>query len=214
MLPFTRSSALLALLLFAGTAVAQTDQDVERAKALFREGYELAVEEKWAEALEKLEASRSLIERPSTVFNIGTTLLRLGRAKDAVAAFERFLEIAATEDPAREEALSLLAEAKQTVKAEEPPPVPPEPPPMAEPIEAPPPKPIEAAPEPRITAVERVPPEDEDDFVGGTVFWVIVGAGVVAVIGGAIAVGLAARPGEEEPYPGTLNSVLEGLRAR
>jgi hypothetical protein len=209
---YTRVSMLFALLFFAGSALAQTDEEVERAKSLFHEGYDLAVQERWAEALEKLEASRRLIERPSTVFNIGTALLRSERAKDAVAAFERYLEIASSDDPAREEAASLLEEAKRAVAAQEPP-APPAPPPPIEPIEPPPPKPIEAAPEPKLTAVESTAAVEED-FVGSTDFWVLVGVGVVVVIGGAIAVGLAVRPGEEEPYPGTLNSVLEGLRTR
>jgi hypothetical protein len=260
---------LLILLLLARPAAAQEDERVERAKDLFRQGYELAVEEKWAEALEKLEASRALIERPSTLFNIGTALLRLARPSEAIAAFERYLELTSPEDPGRAEATSFLEQARGSVavlQIQVTPPeaevtvdgrrvdpmqsiivdpgtrviaasapgfsdrsisvevtaketrqvalelsaVPPEAPPLPPPPAAePPPVLVTKAKEIESIAIA----EEEESFAGSVTFWVLIGAGV-AVVGGAIAVGLAVRSGEEDPYPGTLNTVLEGLHTR
>jgi hypothetical protein len=244
---------VLILLVWLRPAYAQELDDVDRAKELFREGYQLAVQEKWAEALEKLEASRVLVERPSTVFNIGTALLRMRRPTEAIAAFERFLTLAQPDDPARAEAESLLAEARGTAATLEIVVVPAQaelrldgqkidPSPrlldpglhtltaslsgyleesvtvdltpgerervVLELAAVPPPAPIAAAPPP--IAVAPLP-EPEESIAESATFWVLLGVGI-AVIGGAIAIGVAVGTHEAEPYPGTLGQVLEGLR--
>ncbi len=118
------SAATLALLLFARPAHAQTQPEVAtspptvdpgqgaEAQALFRRGLELGTEDRWADALSLFLRSRSLIERPSTIFNIGVALGRLGRFREAVATLDEYLALpeAATSD-ARPEAQRLRAEA-------------------------------------------------------------------------------------------------------
>jgi len=56
------------------------------ARALFEEGRGHAEGERWTEALDAFQRSRAVIERPTTIFNIATTLIRLGRAQEALAA--------------------------------------------------------------------------------------------------------------------------------
>ncbi len=84
------------------------------ARALFQRGIELVGEERWGEALEYFRRSRSLAERPSTVFNIGSVLVRVGRMAEAIGTLEEFLRVSdpranATE---RREAERLLSEAR------------------------------------------------------------------------------------------------------
>ncbi len=66
--------------------------DVE-AKRLFLRGIELADRGVWAEALEAFRGSLALAVRPSTVFNVGNALYRLGRTREAIESFRRYLEV-------------------------------------------------------------------------------------------------------------------------
>jgi hypothetical protein len=105
-------------LLVSASAFAETAEESVRARKLFEEGVALARDKKWSLALEALEASRVLVERPRTVFNIGSVLLRLGRAGEAIAAFEAFLRISPAEDDAGRGAARQLIEEAAKVRAE------------------------------------------------------------------------------------------------
>ncbi len=102
--------------------VARAESDASKARILFEEGVSLAKDEKWSDALEKFESSRALVERPSTVFNIGTTLMRLQRPKSAIDAFEQFLALSDRPDQTRaaqdliEQARSSLAMIELTIE--------------------------------------------------------------------------------------------------
>lgn len=61
------------------------------AQRLFRRGLELGEQDRWSEALELFRRSRALVERPSTLFNIGYALFRLGRFGEAVETFDAYL---------------------------------------------------------------------------------------------------------------------------
>lgn len=104
--------ALATAVLFAAEARAQ-DEEAE-ARRLFEDGVAFAKEESWSEALARFEASRALVERPSTLFNIGTTLMRLQRPTAAVGAFERFLALSDRRDR-NAAARKLLEEAQAAV---------------------------------------------------------------------------------------------------
>lgn len=69
--------------------------DWKRARRLFRNGVQYANQERWGEALEYFRRSRELVQRPSTLFNIGVALLRLGRPTEALRALERYLRVSA-----------------------------------------------------------------------------------------------------------------------
>jgi len=94
-------------------AQAQTAQIAE-ARTLFEEGMRLVEAERWGEALEFFRRSRALAERPSTVFNTGSVLLRLGRMAEAIETLEAFLRVsdAAANSAERAEAQRLLGEAR------------------------------------------------------------------------------------------------------
>jgi len=83
-------------------------------RALFQEGMTLVEQERWGEALEFFRRSRSLVSRPSTLFNIGSVLSRLGRMGEAITTLEEFLRVGdRRQNPAeRAEAERLLADAR------------------------------------------------------------------------------------------------------
>jgi hypothetical protein len=70
-----------------------------QARQLFREGVGYAREHRWGEALEYFRRSRALVARPTTLFNIGVALLRLGRPTAALDALDDYLRVA---DPERD----------------------------------------------------------------------------------------------------------------
>lgn len=67
------------------------DRDAE-ARALFEAGEVAFREGRYENALEYLERSYELSQRPALLYNIGTTYDRLRRDEQALSAFERYLE--------------------------------------------------------------------------------------------------------------------------
>ncbi|MDQ3034322.1 MAG: PEGA domain-containing protein, partial [Myxococcota bacterium] len=89
------ASAPAATCLWAMPSRASAQEDASsRARARFEEGIALADRGAYEEAIERFRQSIALVERPSTVFNLGVALRELRRDAEAIAAFERFLEIA------------------------------------------------------------------------------------------------------------------------
>ena len=62
-------------------------------QAALRAGHQLAADGKFKDALVQYEAAASLAERPLPLIGIGGMQLRLGRAKEALAAYERALAL-------------------------------------------------------------------------------------------------------------------------
>ncbi len=89
-------------------------QAVHEARALFQQGLALVREERWGEALEYFRRSRALAERPSTIFNIGSVLVRTGRMAEAVSVLEEFLRVSdpRANEAERREAERLLTDAR------------------------------------------------------------------------------------------------------
>lgn len=111
------ASALCAAFAYAPSARAQTQPttaQVNEARALFQSGMRLVEQERWGEALEFFRRSRALAARPSTVFNIGSVLVRLGRMAEAISTLEEFLQLSDARQNAAEraEAQRLLGEAR------------------------------------------------------------------------------------------------------
>lgn len=110
--------ALAAVTAAAPRAVAQSapaaTAPVAEARTLFEQGLRLVAAERWGEALEFFQRSRAIVERPSTVFNVGSVLVRLGRMSEAIATLEQFLRVSDAQANAAEraEAQRLLADAR------------------------------------------------------------------------------------------------------
>ena len=210
------AAAMLVLLSppFVENARAERDTDnALKAKILFRRGVKAADAENWEVALEYFLKSRTVAARPSTIFNIGTTLLRLERFDEAAGAFEDYL--AATErergDVLRAQARRLIDEARRRAEEKKivfvlddliediPPqteqPAPPEPIRELE---------LAAAPVPSIRDVVPAssPPAVDDSSI------VIVALAGATVIAFALAVFFAAGSSELDPYGGTTGVTL------
>lgn len=103
-----------------GATSAQSSDDERVAREAFERGVVLARDERWAEALEAFRRARTLTARPSAAFNMASCLVRLGRAIEAVAAFEDYFRLVT--DPVQEgsrftDAQRQLAVTRQTIAA-------------------------------------------------------------------------------------------------
>lgn len=91
-------------------------QDTAEARRLFEQGIERADQERWGEAVELFRRSRAIVERPSTIFNLGNALFRLARYQDAIRAFEDYLRVAGpAEEDQRVSAQQLIATARRSL---------------------------------------------------------------------------------------------------
>ena len=102
-------AVLTALTLLApGLAEAQSDKDVETARAAFVEASRLADQGHWAEARERYMLSLRLKRAPITFYSLGVVDKELGRLVEARESFRTFLDEPSTpatkgfEEPARQ----------------------------------------------------------------------------------------------------------------
>lgn len=77
------------------------DPRAAEARSAFEQGVAMSQQERWGEALDAFRRSFALVPRPSTAFNMASTLVRLGRHVEAIEAYESYLRIA---DPTTEAA--------------------------------------------------------------------------------------------------------------
>lgn len=107
------SAALLAIaLLLAGRAEAQSAE----ARAHFDAGREHARAERWTEALEEFRASDALLSRAVTQFNVASALMRLGRAREALAECDRITARTDVDDGLLRDVASLRAAAQASLR--------------------------------------------------------------------------------------------------
>jgi tetratricopeptide (TPR) repeat protein len=98
------TSILLILLALPGLALAQEADPRAQSRAHFEQGIAHLAERRFDDAVRELEAARSLYATASIHFNLGLAYRGVGRARDAISAFERFLTaVGETGDPARVE---------------------------------------------------------------------------------------------------------------
>jgi tetratricopeptide (TPR) repeat protein len=97
-----------------------TDALYERYKDALRRGHVAAAHSHFDDALEAYgEAARLAPDRPLPLVGIGTVLTRLGKASDAVAAFDKALDRAPTDEPALRGRADALLVAGDRVEAAE-----------------------------------------------------------------------------------------------
>lgn len=114
------ASLVLHPLAHAQTTTAATPAPSAEAEArrLFDAGRAHADAERWPDAVTAFEGSRALLERPSTVFNLASALVRVGRSLDALETLDALERIA---DPVRDRTLiagmaELRARAESSVR--------------------------------------------------------------------------------------------------
>ncbi len=104
-LPLVRIALALALFVCAGLAATARAQEASpdavqaEARRLFDEGRAHADAERWPAAVTSFESSRALLERPSTLFNLASALVRVGRSLEALEALDALERLA---DPRRD----------------------------------------------------------------------------------------------------------------
>ncbi|MFK7988016.1 MAG: PEGA domain-containing protein [Sandaracinaceae bacterium] len=100
----------------ASDASEEVDPTTEEARAFFDQGRALADAHRYAEATEAFTRSLSLIERPSTRFNLAVTLFAQGRHVETMAVLEAYLAQQDAEDSEdRLEAARMLSLARGRV---------------------------------------------------------------------------------------------------
>ncbi len=106
----------LALVLVSSVALADGEDDVERARSAFREGTELVQKAQWAEALAAFERARALRKHPVTTFDMAACERAMGHYTRARALYTEALdEHGAATEAAQRMPESLVGEARAIV---------------------------------------------------------------------------------------------------
>lgn len=199
-------ASLVCLVGLAASARAQDTRDAEvdrsatagedaEARNLFHAGDVAFREGRYENALDYLQRAYALSHRPALLYNIGTTLDRLRRDDEALAAFEQYLrEVPETDNRLEVESRIAVLRAGVEARREE--------------------QASEGETERQTTTVgpsSQSAAGSED--VGG---WVLVGVGAAAIVAGAVLLGLAAADvaAVENPAPGTYWSAVDDAYAR
>ncbi len=94
MKPFLRALSVALLLAIPTTGVAQADADDEEARSLFQAGEVAFSQGRFERALDYFQRAYELSQRPGLLFNIANLQDRLNQPREAIATFERYLELA------------------------------------------------------------------------------------------------------------------------
>jgi hypothetical protein len=192
---------VIALLLLASAARAQSPAEVDRARAHFDAGHAYFKLGQWAAALRQFSDGYKLVPKPRFLVNLGHCYRKLGEPIKAREMFTQFLSEVAADDPDRAEVTQLLAEIDQALPpppAAAPPPVatPPPvaaPPPLAEPLPIAAPPPVAA---PVTTAAVAAPVEQAPRGKVPLRKWVwAIPVGAALVVGLAVGIGVGTAGG-------------------
>jgi tetratricopeptide (TPR) repeat protein len=112
---------LWAVLASSGAVRAQEPLAVQ-ARAAFERGVAASRDGRWDDARLEFQHSRTLVVKPSTLFNLAVANLKLGRASEALEALDTFVQIAnpATHGAMLERAAALRADAERLEEAARP----------------------------------------------------------------------------------------------
>ena len=109
-LPMLRPTVVVLVVLTAAPALAQTPQNVERARTLFAEGSRHYQAGELNEALEDFLAAFRLVPGPELAYNIARTYERMGDVPRAIEFYRSYLTRAAPDDDERENVEARIAE--------------------------------------------------------------------------------------------------------
>jgi tetratricopeptide (TPR) repeat protein len=111
-----RLSLIAALALFAPRARADADTEARQA---FEHGVSASSDGRWQDARRAFLHSLDLVVKPSTLFNLAVTDLKLGLTQEAIDALDRFRQLANPKQHAAmlERAATLRAEAERSKEA-------------------------------------------------------------------------------------------------
>ena len=70
-----------------------TQQQMGEARTFFEQGIHMADDQRWGEAIEFFKRSLAIVERPSTLFNLGSSYLRVGKPVEAEETLLRFMRV-------------------------------------------------------------------------------------------------------------------------
>lgn len=158
------------------------------------------------EALSEFQAAYSARQMPLLLINIGRTLQKLGRPKEAISYYERFQQAESKPDPAvQAKVTEYLNQAKALVGTD------PTPPPSEQPGETP--KPPTPTPVPPPVVVAPPPPPEPPPPGRGMIIagGVLAGIGVLGLVTG---VGLYAKSASDYSTFQTSNDEFDQLAAR
>ena len=186
---------LLLIIASVGSAQAASPSDEgcnqdDVCRGLFVKGKALYKEQDYSAALKMFMGAYERRQTPILLINIGRTLQKLGRPKEALDYYQRCQEAAKTDNDLQEKLAVYIAETKALMReaSAQPEPSAPKPDPAAEP-----------APPPLTEPLTPVtPPENKPVYKKGW-FWGVV-VGVVVVVGAGVGVGVALS-GSKTTFP-------------
>ena len=100
----------------SGAESTSATPSAEEARAHFEAGRRHATAERWADALLEFQASEALAPRAVTEFNLATTLLRLGRAREALAMVDRLESRTEIDERIASDVVRLRAAARDAIR--------------------------------------------------------------------------------------------------
>ncbi|HNN92393.1 MAG TPA: tetratricopeptide repeat protein [Pseudomonadota bacterium] len=177
---------LLLVLFGGGSAWAASPSDEgcnqdEVCRGLFVKGKTLYKDQDYSAALKMFMGAYERRQTPILLINIGRTLQKLGRPKEALDYYQRCQEAAKTDNDLQEKLAVYIAETKALIR---------ESPTSSEPTQTKPDPTAEPAPQPLSEPLTPLPPKEENKpvYKKGW-FWAVVVTGVL-VVGGAVATGV------------------------
>lgn len=110
--PLTRfTQVTIAVLLLANTAAAQSDEQLEQARAQFREGVQLIEEENWPEALVRFRAVAEVRQTSQVLYNLALCLYHTdGGGPEAARLIRDVIRDPETDDATEERSRALLTQ--------------------------------------------------------------------------------------------------------
>ena len=201
---------VLSICFTVGSAHAQSQADLNRARAHFEAGRALYSLGNYAEALREFQSGYQLAPRPQFLLNIGLTQYKLHDLVKARASLTQYVENAPKSEGGIKRAREMLAEIDRTLASQPPPPVAPPPPVVTTP---PTPPPTVATPPPSAVVLTAAPlPPPKKSWPAR--YWWVFPVGAAAIAGIAVGVYFGTRGGGSVDCTTPPLGCLDGTHAR